>query len=57
MSFSRSVRSGLLFLSLAGLVHAQRDLSTIVGVITDPRPLLLARRLSSRKTPPAWSTI
>ena len=36
MSFSRSVRSGLLFLSVAGFVYAQRDLSTIVGVITDP---------------------
>ena len=36
MSFHRSARLGLLFLILASMVFAQRDLSTIVGVITDP---------------------
>src|SRR5664279_4028219 len=42
MSFPRSVRSGLLFISLAGCIYAQRDLSTITGVITDPSQAVVA---------------
>lgn len=42
MSFPRSVRFGLLFLSLTGFVFAQRDLSTITGVITDPSQAIVA---------------
>ena len=42
MSISRSVRLGLLFLSLTGFIFAQRDLSTITGVITDPSQAVVA---------------
>ncbi len=42
MSFPQSVRFGLLFISLAGCIYAQRDLSTIVGTITDPSQAVVA---------------
>ena len=42
MSLVRVARMGLIFLSLAGSIYAQRDLSTIVGVITDPSQAAVA---------------
>jgi hypothetical protein len=47
---SSAVRLTMLFLLVSGLSWAQRDLSTIVGVVTDPSQAVVAgARVTERR--------